>query len=510
MTSYSSQLEHLINDLGGCGLMQKLLCAIILTSSTVIYWSTLAMAFIGYDPGFTCHTLNVKLSSLSALNLSNLSVNRLCSIGPNAMCSSYIFPQDLNTVVSEWNLVCDRRWIVSFITSIQMAGFLVGSITAGQMADSTGRKTTMIAGISTVMLFNFAGLFAQSWEAYSSVRFFIGIGAGLFSTVQYTHMIEFVPSLWRPLVVCIPAGPVVAMLFALVAWWLHDWKRIHLLKALLGLFFLIIQCFVPESVRWLVSKLKLERAEREIKFVAKVNGVHKPDLKNIFETAVQEINTTSNRNAVYTVATLWTSKELRNVTLPLALLWFSVNTAWYGMTLGMESISVDIYLTIFLINLVDLPARSLTGPLINRFGRRKYCYVTAGMSSILSCVSGILQYFDKLSHNSESLTMATLVISLLAKMTVTAADICLIIYTTELYPTVVRTIGYSFQATVGRLGAVAVPFLIHLDGLYPGTMYFTCGVLIFLSAGCIMRLKETKNMVLQDIICLDSSEGHIR
>ncbi|XP_053393065.1 organic cation transporter-like protein [Mercenaria mercenaria] len=246
MASYSSQLEHLIDDLGGCGLLQKLLCIIIHSSSTVIFWSTLAMAFIGYEPGFTCHTLNVKLPSLSALNLSNLSADRLCSIGPDAKCTAYRFPQSLNTVVSEWNLVCDRRWIVAFITSIQMAGFLVGSITAGQMADSTGRKTTMIAGISTVVLFNFAGLFAQSWEAYSAIRFFIGIGAGLFCTVQFTHMVEFVPPLWRPLVVCIPSEPVISILFALVSWWLHDWKRIHLLKTILGVFFfnysMVCQC----------------------------------------------------------------------------------------------------------------------------------------------------------------------------------------------------------------------------------------------------------------------------
>ncbi|XP_053409246.1 solute carrier family 22 member 21-like [Mercenaria mercenaria] len=220
--------------------------------------------------------------------------------------------------------------------------------------------------------------------------------------------------------------------------------------------------FIPESVRWLVSKLKLERAERTIEFVANVNRVHKPDLKNIFETAVKEINTTSNKNKTFTIATLWTSKELRNVTISLCFLWFVTSAAWYGMTLGMESISVNIYLNMFLINLVDVPADALTGPLVNRFGRRKYWFVIVCVSSILCGVSGILQHFDKLTQNSAHLTVATLVVSLLAKMTVTTASTALIIYTTEMYPTVVRTTGYGFQATFGRLGAVASPLLIHL------------------------------------------------
>ncbi|XP_053408730.1 solute carrier family 22 member 4-like [Mercenaria mercenaria] len=508
--SYSSKLEHLIEGLGGCGLMQKLICIIIHSSTIVIVWSVLAMSFIGYDPGFKCHILDVKFSSLSVLNLSEMSTNRLCSVGRNATCSAYAFHDKMNTAVSEygsicsrqdkivnqvvgdrisstsyilyhatssWNLVCDRRWIVAFITSIQMVGDAVGAIVAGQMADAAGRKPAMLTGITAMVLFNFVGYFTQSWQIYSVVRFFIGVGVGISFTVQFTQMIEFVPSPWRPFVVCFPSEPLSSMLYALVSWWLHDWKRIHLLKTLIGVFILTTLCFVPESFRWLISKKKFEHAERSISSLATVNGVPKPDVKEIFDTAATDINKTSKATTV-----------------------FAMYTAWYCMSLGMESISVDIYLTIFLINLVDLPAFSVTGPLVNRFGRKKYCFVVCGVSSILMCVSGILQHFDKISRPSMSLAVAALAVSLLAKMTVTTASIALIIYTTEIYPTVVRSIGYGFQSTVGRLGAVAAPLLIHLDGRIPGLMYFTCGVLIFLSAGSIARLKETKGVTLPDSI----------
>ncbi|XP_045187764.1 solute carrier family 22 member 7-like [Mercenaria mercenaria] len=85
-------------------------------------------------------------------------------------------------------------------------------------------------------------------------------------------------------------------------------------------------------------------------------------------------------------------------------------------------------------------------------------------------------------------------------MTVTTALMTLIVYTTELYPTVVRTIGYGFQSTVGRLGAIAAPLLIYINGFFPGLLYFSCGILIFLSVGSIKRLKETKNVLLPDSI----------
>ncbi|XP_053408939.1 solute carrier family 22 member 7-like [Mercenaria mercenaria] len=267
--------------------------------------------------------------------------------------------------------------------------------------------------------------------------------------------------------------------------------------------------FVPESFRWLIAKRKFERAEKLINFVANVNRVPKPDLKSLFATAMKETITTSKPTAGYTIFTLWSSKELRIVTLALSAVWFAISITWYSIALGMESISVDIFWTMFLINLVDVPAFSVTGPLLNRFGRRKYCFVTFAASSILCCVSGVFQHFDKLSQNSASLTVTALVLSLLAKMTVTAADTAVIVYTAELYPTDVRTTGCGFQGTVGRLGAIAAPLLVHLDGIYPGSMYFTCGMLLFLSTGSILRLKETKDDILQDSVIntLDPGDG---
>jgi MFS family permease len=93
-----------------------------------------------------------------------------------------------------------------------MVGYLVGSIIAGLMADSLGRKATIMSGIASLSLFSFVGFFTQSWKMYAAIRFFIGIGAGLSYTAQFTYMIEFVPTKWRPLVVCFPSEPIAAML----------------------------------------------------------------------------------------------------------------------------------------------------------------------------------------------------------------------------------------------------------------------------------------------------------
>ncbi|XP_060562897.1 solute carrier family 22 member 13-like [Ruditapes philippinarum] len=364
MSSYSVQTENLIEELGGCGHLQVLLCLCIHSSNTIIFWSILAMSFFGYTPDFSCTQLDVSKSSLSTLNLSNVSPDHLCSAGPNTTCSSYIFQQSMNTIVKEWNLICDRRWIVALITSLQMVGYLVGSIIAGLMADSLGRKATIMSGIASLTFVSFVGFFAQSWKMYAAIRFFIGIGAGLSYTVQFTYMIEFVPTKWRPLVVCFPSEPIAAMLLAFVSWWLHDWRSLHLLKTIVGVLFFIMIWFFPESFRWLGAKMKLKRAKKSIEFIAKVNRRKYPDLEEVFNRAKVEAVSNITINSNFT--NLLTSKELRNVTLPLSIVGFSACLSWYCLSLGMEVVSVNVYLTILLMNFVDFPADLMTAVFISR------------------------------------------------------------------------------------------------------------------------------------------------
>ncbi|XP_060587844.1 solute carrier family 22 member 4-like [Ruditapes philippinarum] len=387
------KLEQLIDDIGGCGLLQVIFCLLVHCSSFVSLWSVMSMSFIGYNPGFTCQTLELSFDLLSVLNTSNLSPEDLCSTGKDSACKTYVFANDMNTIVSEWQLVCGKRWIVAFVISIQMVGMLVGFIIAAQIADLFGRKPTILIGLFIITVFNFGGYLSNSYGAYCGIRFVIGIGLGFYYTVQKPFMSELVPSRWRSFVVCCPIEPMVSMTFAFAVWWLNDWKLIHLLVTVIGVVMTVIVYLVPESFRWLLSKMKFERAKRSIHCVATMNRVPMPDLKRLFNSAVSEIESSSHRNNKTNTSILWASKDLRKTTMSLSLLWFCAHASWYATSLGLESIPVNIYLTIFLINLVDVPSLLLISPIVNKFGRKKFCLVICIMSCLFCCSSGILQHF---------------------------------------------------------------------------------------------------------------------
>ena len=139
----------------------------------------------------------------------------------------------------QWDLVCDRKWIVATITTIQMSGVLTGNFVAGHLGDWIGRKPTYFLALIILIVFNVVAYFSVSWEMYAAARFMLGAGVGFVISVIYNQMSEFTTSIWRPVILGVPSWATEASLFALVCWLLKDWKNIHLASAIVGVPFLL-------------------------------------------------------------------------------------------------------------------------------------------------------------------------------------------------------------------------------------------------------------------------------
>ncbi|CAG2199735.1 OCTN [Mytilus edulis] len=92
------------------------------------------------------------------------------------ICVRKTFDPSLHTVVSEWDLVCDRDWITQTITTIQMGGLLFGGLVAGQIADMFGRKPTYFLSMLMLFVFNLVAAFSTSWKMFAVLR---SIGHGI-------------------------------------------------------------------------------------------------------------------------------------------------------------------------------------------------------------------------------------------------------------------------------------------------------------------------------------------
>lgn len=495
--SYNILLEDMIRDLGGCGRFQWVTSIIGQSSKTIAAWSMLAMTFNGQQPDFTCSKQSEPVTMSS-----NETFDNVCHPENSTECNGYVFSDDMNTVVNEWNLVCDTKWIAALITTIQMSGVLVGCFISGHLADLLGRKPTFFLSLLILIVFNVVAYFSVNWQMYAAIRFILGMGIGFFLTVHYNVMTEFALNRWRPRIVAVPAWAFGAGIFALAAWLLKDWKNLHLVTAAIGVPFLFTYFIVQESARWLVTKGRYKEAEKVINTIAKVNGKPAPNTSILMAEAAKS---DSNKTSVhYTAFHLFKTKEMVITTSGLLFIWMSISYSYYGLTFGVNSLAGNLYLNMFLMNIIETPASFSIMYIVNRFGRKHCCMFFFLFTGLCGVIVGIIQYIDT-PHRG----VITNAFALASKMGIAVGWGCLIVYTTELYPTVVRTIAYGLHNTSARIGGIIAPQIVFLNEEIPGLMYFVSAVLMISSSLICCLFHDTTDKILEDTFKDTSSEQSV-
>lgn len=144
--------------------------------------------------------------------------------------------------------------------SYALIGVLVGALTAGAISDHIGRRKLMLVNIAWFSIGMAATAFANSVAAFGILRFITGIGVGALVATAGAIVAEFAPpgrrNLYNAIVYCgVPAGGVMASLFAIL---FHDaigWRGLFLVGATPILFLLPMAIAkLPESPLWLESR----------------------------------------------------------------------------------------------------------------------------------------------------------------------------------------------------------------------------------------------------------------
>lgn len=499
MDSISDLLEDIVKECGGLGKFQAILLVIMFGTKVTVTWSMLMMTFGGATPDWWCNMHNVTSSSgqNKMSNFSTMQLLKQCTPPANisGSCDSRSYSSDMNTLVSEFELICDKDWIASTITTIQMAGLLISSPVAGQMADSLGRKPAFFLSLLVLTVCNLIAAFSVSWEMFAACRFLIGFGCGMYLTTFYSFMQEFVPTRWRSMTAAVPGWAIFAALYGLFSWWLHDWEYLHYATAIVTAPFLLGIFILPESFRWLVSNNKVADAEKVIKHIAKINGRETPKscidrLNNIVKT--EDLTT---KVKTHTLIDVLKSRDLLKKSFFLWTSWMACGYAYYAISFGVEQLSGSIYLNMFLLSIVEIPATLLTWWLNNCIGRRWTCFLFFVIATVGGALVGTVQVMDP-PDAAEIINVAALI----AKMGVSAGWASLITFTTESYPTVVRNIGYGWANSSARIGAMIAPQIVHVSKHTPGVMYYICSGCMLVSAVFCLLLPETKGRALENMI----------
>ncbi|KAK3802937.1 hypothetical protein RRG08_020038 [Elysia crispata] len=546
-------IEQIFDEIGGLGKFQIYTLIFSASVKLMFAYSMLLMSYAGYISEFECvvqpksarqsrsavytnRSSQLETGSGRVLNDSTLNVCRV----NGTECHDFRFLGSKRTVISEWNLVCELRWLKAAIISIQMGGVTLGAIVGGFMGDYFGRKKTLYGSVFLHIVFNIMAAFSINWQMFAAMRFFIGIMIGSGMVIVIIYPTEFLPTRWRHVISVVPCWPMGVMALAWSAAWLEDWSHLHIATAALAAATFTGYLYMPESPRWLATQGRLAESHDALKKMARTNGKRLPQISTEVIKNISDDKKERDKDKNYTYLDLFKGRKNRKITLIFSFQWFVVAFVYYGLGFAVTSFAGNLYLNIFLMNVVQIPSYFITLFILGRIGRRMTCVIYMATMMLLSLMC-LIFHLTATDHNRKmaisNVCMAASLVTVGCWSTSQAwvaesyptvsrrgslrvirpspgetavghwelSDRIQVrqVWVTESYPTVFRSLGYGFVSLASRLGGVVAPFLINLDE-WAMSSFILMSVTTLVSMLAILFIPETAKLAMEETM-----NGHI-
>ncbi|KAG2484872.1 hypothetical protein HYH03_016357 [Edaphochlamys debaryana] len=175
--------------------------------------------------------------------------------------------------------------------------------------------------------------------------------------------------------------------------------------------------------------------------------------------------------------------------LVLAYVWLVMCMAYYGISLALGGLPGSIYLTFMITAAAEIPANVLAAWMIERYGRHNT--MAAGM--LLGGVACLACAFAPQGA-------ASALLAAIGKFGCAGAFTIASIFTSEMFPTLVRSAVLGAQNQAARVGGISAPFIV-LVGISTGQSampFIIFGVASLVAGVAIFTLPETLGTTLPD------------
>ncbi|XP_068583402.1 solute carrier family 22 member 7-like [Cebidichthys violaceus] len=397
-----------------------------------------------------------------------------------------------STLTSQWDLVCDKRGKNKATATIFFVGVMFGAVTFGNLSDRFGRRIMLLVSYVSGMLIAVASAFSTSYVMFAVLRFFTGFCITGIVIVSTVLSVEWVNIEHRKLVGVIDSlswtfGNTV---FSAIAYFVTDWRWLIVSVTSPLTLAIITWRWMPESARWLIANRKLEQAQMYLKKCAKMNGT--AELTDTLTTeTLSTIAITEKRDRPYSYFDLIRTPNMRKLALCTGTVWFCVATAFYGISFNITGFGLNIYLTQFTYALIELPAKVSVYYLLDKIGRRSTEVGTLLMAGVCLGINIVIP--------KDMCTIRT-VVAVIGKGFSSASFATIVLYSSELYPTVIRQNGMGYNSFMARLGVAVAPLILLLDEVWKELpQVVLCSVAVL--GGIVARtLSETRNRCLPETI----------
>ncbi len=405
------------------------------------------------------------------------------------------------SIGNEWKLEPSDLGLLGSASAVGMA---IGAAVAGMVSDRWGRRTVVTY---TLILFGVASGLSAAAPNFALLllfRFLTGLGLGGELPAASTLVSEFSPTKIRGrMVVYLESfwawGWIIAALIAYLLIPVYGWRIGFLLGGVPALYAAYLRKGIPESPRYLEQKGLLKEADEIVTKMEQQAGIKNID--TFYDRTVKEA-----KNSRVMLAELWSKVYIRR-TIVLWVLWLGINFGYYGFVLWTPTLLVGKGFSLvegfeftLIMCIAQLPGYYSAAYLIEKIGRKAVLAIYLAGTAVAAYLFG----------QGESVT-AILMSGCLLYFFSLGAWGAVYAYTPEVYPTRVRGSGTGWAAAVGRLGAIAAPYIVGViyqtNGKQAGfNNVFLILTLVFAVVAIVVAVAgvETKGRTLDEINTSDT------
>ncbi|XP_036115909.1 solute carrier family 22 member 9-like [Molossus molossus] len=399
-----------------------------------------------------------------------------------------------STIVTKWDLVCESQSLKSVVKFSFMVGMLLGGIIYGHLSDRFGRRLVLKWCLLALTVAGTCTAFAPRLLVYCALRLLAGFSAMGILINSTLLIIEWTVPRYQAagMIVTICAACVGQISLGGLAFVIQDWHILQLVYSVPFLVLFLSSRWLAESARWLIITNKPEEGLKELRKAAHINGK-----KNAGDTLTMEVLRSAMReelDAAQTrppVSDLFRTPKMRKRICLLAFVRFANFIPFYGLSLHLQYLGSNVYLSQVLFGAVTLPGNYFALLTLNHLGRR-----ISQMLFLLLVGSSILA----ITFVPRDMQTPRVVLSTLGVGFSSAAIMGSLAHGNELIPTIIRATASGIVGMVGSVGAALAPLLMILTVYSPHLPWIIYAISSFIPSFVVFLLPETRNQPLPDSI----------
>lgn len=405
-------------------------------------------------------------------------------------CDKWEFEGRGDTLIKDFNLLCDREHLINVADMTFLAGVAFGGLVGGIFSDKYGRKRMLICAIFLQALLGTLIAVTPWFELYVVLRTILGFISVSVVFSGFVLTVELVGGKWRIISGVSYMFPVALsyMLISGIAWLLPDWRHLQFAISLPGFLLVGLWWVLPESPLWLLAMGRTQEVLEILRSAAKCNKRQLPDNLDKQLLTDPEIQTEK-----ASVLDLFRTARMRRTTFLLCTIWFSLYLLYYGIVLNLGNIGGDLYVNTVISGAVEAPAIAISIPILLRMGRRWPLCLTMLITGISCLLTLPMPYIFNKQWIVTTLAM-------IGKFSISSTNVIVPIFTAELYPTTIRNVGVGANNVSAGIALILVPFLWDLKYIHatvPMALLGCCGIIVGLT---VLFLPETSNLPLDATI----------